>query len=224
MMQSLELLPISHVEVFRYLGMEETAADAAFHQRMQKCEGKLLQVARPRYTYCVLPLTATETELSAGNLSLSGTSIRTHLEGCERVILLAATLGLQVDTLIDRTQVTDMTDALILDALSNAAIEQICDRAEEQLHAALSAWHFTWRFSPGYGDFPLTTQPRLLETLNAARQLGVTATDSLLMCPKKSVTALIGCASVPIPKGRRGCAVCTMRQRCPYRMKGNHCQ
>ena len=48
------------------------------------------------------------------------------------------------------------------------------------------------RYSPGYGDFPLAAQRTLLGLLDASRQVGVSLTDSLLMVPSKSVSAIIG--------------------------------
>ena len=50
----------------------------------------------------------------------------------------------------------------------------------------------TRRYSPGYGDLPLSVQPALLDALDAGRRLGVTLTESLLMVPMKSVTAVVG--------------------------------
>ena len=48
------------------------------------------------------------------------------------------------------------------------------------------------RYSPGYGDWPLEAQRRLFELLDAPRKAGVSLTDSLLMVPSKSVSAIIG--------------------------------
>ncbi|MBR3258643.1 MAG: vitamin B12 dependent methionine synthase, partial [Eggerthellaceae bacterium] len=45
---------------------------------------------------------------------------------------------------------------------------------------------------PGYGDLPLEVQPDLLGLLDASRRLGITLSDSLLMSPTKSVTAIVG--------------------------------
>lgn len=84
--------------------MTEAAADDAFLSRLDACEAKLLRHATPRYTYCILPLTRTESVLYADTLLLEGNDIRQHLEGCDRAVLMAATLGTAVDVLIDRTQ------------------------------------------------------------------------------------------------------------------------
>jgi 5-methyltetrahydrofolate--homocysteine methyltransferase len=223
MSPSVALSPLDHSEVFRYLGMTETATDAFLNERMQICEKKLLHFATPRYTYCILPLVRTESVLYMDTMLLEGNAIRNHLEGCDRAVLLAATLGIQVDQLIDRIQKRDMTNALLLDAMANVAIEQICDKAEQKIQETMPDCFFTWRFSAGYGDFPISAQPALLSRLNAARQLGITVTETHLMTPRKSVTAIFGCAKHPLPERRRGCTICHMREICLYRKKGAHC-
>ena len=48
------------------------------------------------------------------------------------------------------------------------------------------------RFSPGYGDLSLDTQKKLLSALDSQRKIGITLTESLLMLPTKSVSAIIG--------------------------------
>ena len=50
------------------------------------------------------------------------------------------------------------------------------------------------RDSPGYGDFPLEAQREILVILDTPRKIGVSLTDSLLMVPSKSVSAVIGVA------------------------------
>ena len=51
------------------------------------------------------------------------------------------------------------------------------------------------RFSPGYGDLPIEVQKDFLPLLDAERRLGITLSESCLMAPSKSVTAIIGVAS-----------------------------
>ena len=49
----------------------------------------------------------------------------------------------------------------------------------------------TRRFSPGYGDLPLSVQPAFAQELDL-ESLGVAVTDSYLLVPQKSITALVG--------------------------------
>ena len=48
------------------------------------------------------------------------------------------------------------------------------------------------RFSPGYGDLPLSTQKDFIRILNTERLAGVTINENYLMNPRKTVTAVCG--------------------------------
>ncbi len=143
---------------------------------------------------------------------LVGRDVPTLLEDCHRVILLAATLGAGVDTAINRLQITDMAAAVMLDACADGAIENVCDNLCTDLAAKYG--YLTHRFSPGYGDYPFALQRDFAAVLDLPRTIGVTLTDSGLMVPQKSVTALVGIAATPPPKQTTKCAACTMRDTC----------
>ncbi|HOR22386.1 MAG TPA: vitamin B12 dependent-methionine synthase activation domain-containing protein, partial [Ruminococcus sp.] len=159
--------------------------------------------------------------LSGMDVPLTGNDVRRHLDGCDRVILLAATASAEADKLIRQASVAGMADALAVDCLCSAAIEQICDLAEEEIFSRINVPYRTWRFSPGYGDLPLDLQKPLLKVLNAQRRIGLTVTDSLLMVPSKSVTAIIGISENELhQKGSTGCDSCNMRDRCAFSARG----
>jgi hypothetical protein len=137
---------------------------------------------------------------------------------------MAATLSGFADRYIQTAEITDMAKALIADSLCTAAIEQVCDIAEREIISSLPKEnHYTWRFSAGYGDLPLDIQPLILRILNTEKIIGLTINDSLIMLPRKSVTAFIGISDKPIEQKRKGCAACTMCKSCTYRQKGTHC-
>ena len=109
--------------------------------------------------------------------------------------------------------------------LASALAEQMADAAEGQLRqwAAEQRLFLTGRFSPGYGDWPISLQPLLAETLDTARQIGLYVTDTYLMTPRKSVTALLGVSDHPVRGQLAGCGHCVLRARCNYRKRGITC-
>ena len=82
-----------------------------------------------------------------------------------------------------------------------------------------------WRFSPGYGDAPLSMQPALLRALGAPGRLAVSCTDSFLLVPSKSITAAIGLFEPGTRAAgvRRSCATCSLGQVCMIRKQGRTC-
>lgn len=116
------------------------------------------------------------------------------LEGCREVVLFAATIGLGLDRYLARQQRISPTKALLAQAYGAERIEALCDVfcGEMEEVAKKDGLSCTMRFSPGYGDLPLTAQKDFFRLLDCNRQIGVSLNDSLLMTPSKSVTAILG--------------------------------
>ena len=221
-MLTLPLEAIDKQEALRYMGCP-AEPDEALRTVVDICEQQLRRTVQPRVVYRVLPLCREAGTLSAGGMQLTSEDIARHLAECDRMILMAATLSGQADQLIHRAGISDMTRSLAMDALASAGIEQVCNRAEECFREQLPDTYFTWRFSPGYGDLPLSLQPEILRLLDAEKRLGLTVTAEHILIPRKSVTAIIGLADHPLKKGARGCATCRMRETCMFRKGGTHC-
>ena len=116
-----------------------------------------------------------------------------------------------------------MARAVALDACGSAYVEAGCDAAEREIRSRFPGMYLTDRFSPGYGDLPLGLQPELLARTDARRRLGVSLTESLLMVPSKSVTAILGISDTPQSARIRGCAYCNLNQTCLLRERGTTC-
>ena len=67
------------------------------------------------------------------------------------------------------------------------------------------------------------TQAALLACLDTQRILGLYVTDSCLLNPGKSVTAIVGVSDRPQMARVRGCRYCSMNQTCQLRKGGKSC-
>lgn len=206
---------LSHSEAMRYMGGAGIEPDERMSAMLSECEALVLQTARPKFLYRIAELP--DEELAAGN------DIKAHLSGCDKAAVLCATLGADVDKLIRVTQVSDMARAVMLNSFANVAVEQLCDKAEQEIAAQYPDRYMTFRYSPGYGDYPLSLQKTLLTFLDAPRKIGLSANENHLLIPSKSVTAVAGLSLYPIEQKRQGCAVCQLRGDCSYRRNGGHC-
>ena len=216
---------LNRQEAFRYMGYKTGNVDEKISDLTDQCESELISVIKPRFVYKVFDIEHTDNGVVVNNTSLvlKGKAIAEHLKDCERCILMCATVSIDVDNLIRKYESQDMAKAVIADCLASAAIEQVCNEAEKEIKSAVGEYNFTWRFSPGYGDFPLEIQRDFVDVLDAQKRVGVNVSDSLIMIPRKSVTAVIGVSEKEISKGRRGCVCCNMKDRCAYRKRGEHC-
>lgn len=207
-------------EILTYL--RTPALDAALSGVLDDCIERLCHAAQPRTIYRVLPVLHTAEGVTLGGLPLQGADIVLHLTGCREAVLLAATLSAPVDALIRRAEVTDMTRALMLDAVAGAAIERVCNDLEAEIKAKYVYPYYTERFSAGYGDFPISQQGDLVRLLDATRRIGLTVTPHQTLLPMKSVTAVVGLSHEPVKDARRfccgsSCAECPYRDDCPMR-------
>ncbi|NCB62071.1 MAG: methionine synthase, partial [Clostridia bacterium] len=180
-------------EALRYMGCPGGKANPDTLALAESCARKLLAAACPKWLYQVYTLLPGErgVELDCG-LSLPGSDLAVHLKGCDRAALLCVTLSAPADALIRRAQAVDMAEALALDACATAAVEAACDLAEAEIKRQFPGCEFPFRFSPGYGDLPITLQDPILTLLDAPRKIGLCATDSSILTPRKSVTAVLG--------------------------------
>ena len=194
-------------EVLRYLGAGQGETPAELLETVRRCGAELQAAARPKAVWRFFDLKGTT--LEGTNLALTGQDIQRHLTDCHQCVLMAATLGADVEQLLMHVQVSDMARALILDSCASAAVENLCDNLEADLRTQVEAegCYLTDRFSPGYGDFSIEHQRDIARELDTARRLGLTVTESLMLAPMKSVTAVIG---VSRREGctASGCAAC----------------
>ena len=209
-------------EILAYLGYKGGPIPPETEADIRRCLDLLMETARPRIVWRRFPLTE-DGSLPGTDFRPAGEDVKKLLQGCKAVIFLAATLGTEAEALLRRTQVRNMTDAVILDACGSAAIENVCDNLCADLEALEAPCFLTDRFSPGYGDLPFSQQEDFCRLLDVGRRIGVSLSPGGLMIPQKSVTALAGVSPVSVRKRSRGCAQCGMFEICAYRKEDISC-
>jgi hypothetical protein len=205
-------------ETRRYAGLERAVFDeAAISAACEEC----MLLAEPRVSWEIYDYDCESARAaSEPPFILAGNAIRKHLAGAERVVFLAATIGEAVEDAVTRHfDEGSYAHSVLLDAAATTAVEQVCDACETMLRPQFAKEGFTmrWRFSPGYGDWDIHAQPELLR-LSRADIIGISLTESLMLRPRKSVTAVIGLVrggndGKELPKG---CAACP-KLDCPSR-------
>ena len=206
-------------ETARYLGYHGTEPDAATGALIEECLSEVEAAAVPRSVHERFPLIFNgDGNFQVASMQLHSNSLQRNLTGCKEVYLFAATLGIAVDTLIKRAALMDSAKGAVMQAAAATVIEAYCDEENEKLRqeAAAERLYLRPRFSPGYGDLSLDCQRDFLNLLKAQKNIGLTVTDSGLMVPIKSVTALIGISGIPTPCHKQGCEICP-KTDCTFR-------
>lgn len=196
---------INRKEIYRYLGYGTNTPDDNVNAMIKEVLESLLDSISPRNIYKIFACSAAEriVVLKGENTTFAFESrnLAANLAQCRHVIMLAATLGLEADKLLQKYEILNMTKATITQACGAACIEAYCNILQEQICAEVSkdntALYLRPRFSPGYGDLSLEYQKVIFEELECTKRIGLSLTDSLLMYPTKSVSALIGLTANP---------------------------
>ena len=181
--------PFCEREVLRYAGCKE--ADKEVVALMNAC----LQEAKDKLSYKVcyrIFSVKTEDELcDFGAFRLRSKDLAVNLKNCRRVILFAATVGIELDRLIVKYSRISQARSLMMQAIGAERVEALCDAFCADMANETNA-DLRPRFSPGYGDLPLVCQKEIFSLLDCGKRIGLSLNDSLLMAPSKSVTAFIG--------------------------------
>lgn len=220
MMQA-RLTELNENEILLYLGYRGQEYPPELKAQIARCGEEVLTAATPRLIWRRLPVESTDFTA----LTLTGKDIAELLAGCKEAVLMAVTLGQGIDRLLAKSSVSNMADAVIMDACASAAIENVADNFEMDLRRGLQAenLYLTDRFSPGYGDLPLSAQKGLCAALDTERKIGLSLSTSMLMIPGKSVTAVLGISEEPKALRKRGCERCSLFRDCMYRREGRSC-
>ena len=206
-------------EAARYLGYHGTQPDPAVESLIESCIEDVKEAAVPKSIHERFPVVFSGDEtFQVASLHLKSRALQRNLAGCGEVYLFAATLGIAVDTLIKRAALMDTAKGAVMQAAAAAVIEAYCDEENEKLReeAESEGLFLRPRFSPGYGDLSLDCQREFLNLLKAQKNIGLTVTDSGLMVPIKSVTAIIGISRTNSNCHRQGCEACS-KIDCAYR-------
>ena len=224
--EKIVLSPLDISEALRYMGHKGNEVPAAVLELMRECEKKVMECAKPKYLYrvCDISECTDGVMINETNYILQGNDIRNHLKGCNKAVIMCATLSADIDRLIRITQKQDIARALAVDALASTAIEQVCDKAEALIKQTVPQYHMNWRYGIGYGDFPIQQQKDILEFLDAPRKIGLNVTGAYMLTPGKSVTAVMGLSLDEFDnKKQHGCDTCRLNGTCQFRKEGKYC-
>ena len=217
----MELADINRREVLRYLGYKNQEADENVSRIVEDCLELLWKNVSPKYRVREFPLTlGADNRIDGEVFQTKSRNLSVNLKDCEKILVFAATLGVGADYLIQKYNRLEMSRAVILQAASAAMIEEYCDQVCSALKEEYEARgeYLRPRFSPGYGDFPISCQRALLRALEAPKRIGLTATETMMLTPTKSVTALVGLSPEAAPCRPGGCRACG-KADCAFRLE-----
>ncbi len=204
-------------EALRYMGYKQSGIDEESVLNTKALMKELEGFVRPKYTYKVVDISIDKEthNIDFSSFNVVSKNLSRNLRDCRKAVVFAATLGTNADMLIRRYAKTSITKSVMINACASALIEECCDDYQAEIEQIIEGY-FRPRFSPGYGDFDLKHQTDIIGLLNAEKTIGLTLSDTLILLPEKSVTAIMGISGKFENCHKSGCEVCT-KTDCEYR-------
>jgi len=210
----------------RYLG-SSTVLDPVTENKIDTILDELIGEFNPRQVNGLFDIDIVDSTITfkGTKLQVESNDLAKVLIDSEKCILLACTLGIEIERKLKFLSANNLEMGILYDAVAAAYIEGYCDALNEDLKAqyAEESYYMTMRYSPGYGDVELHYQKVIIDVLNAYKRIGLTTNDSHLMIPRKSITAFIGLQRKPYINIEDRCDQCRLKENCQLRKGGRPC-
>ncbi|MFH1458868.1 MAG: hypothetical protein ABIG64_00640 [Candidatus Omnitrophota bacterium] len=133
------------------------------------------------------------------NFVLKSNGLKKLLIGCTHALFMGATSGEEIVAQIEKnSRAADVTKAVIFDAVASEITDLALNWVVNYYNNLLRRENKTLtpqRFSAGYGDLGIENQEIFTDILKMP-DLGVRITDTFLLIPEKSVTAVCGIKNI----------------------------
>lgn len=221
-------ISIDREEVLRYLEYKGQDIDNNLVEIIEECRNIAKDRINPRYTFRVYSIKQKYKgiiELEGTNLILESNDLYEILKDCNECILMAATLGINIEKDIKKYSCTELTKGIIIDSCATTAIEEVCDRVQNEIENNIlkNGQYLTFRYSPGYGDLSIEKNTEILNILNGQKEIGLTITNSGIMIPRKLVIAIIGITDKKVEQDKTSCSTCKNKSKCKFKKGVNSC-
>ena len=136
----------------------------------------------------------THTFLCNDPFVIEGATVRSYLEHTEVAIIMAVTLGKEVEDAADQLFMNkEFTKGILMDSAISVATEQMVGQLCGYIDSlgAPEGYRILWRITPGHSDTPQKQEVTLAQALQA-QQIGVSITPTNMLVPRKTITAIVG--------------------------------
>jgi hypothetical protein len=181
-----------------------------------------IHLLKPLAAYNIYPVVeVTHDEIHLNDFTvIKGGLLSSVLKQATELVTVVCTIGAELEQQVTAYLAeNEVLKGVLLDSIGSAAVDSTLREFGKLIaNEAVSRGYNTSRpLSPGIPGFPLSEQQRLLE-LSGAREVGVSLTSSVVMKPRKSISAVIGVGpDMPIWKPTDTCKSCNLKNTCSYR-------
>jgi len=156
-----------------------------------------------------------------GGVKLSGSFLASYLKGARSLGIFVVTIGHALEDKASRLMAEgEGLDGYLLDRIGSLAAESLAENFEKLMRREFKrrSLSVSRRLSPGYCDWRIEEQFELVKLVDFSKA-GVRLTDSCMMVPKKSISAVAGIGAKGLfTDVKSQCAICD-KLECSYRRK-----
>lgn len=205
----------------------DIAALVSTDPQLQGGEEKLKQLKKylkPKIFWRELTINSLEANrivFDQGQFIINSAYVASGLKGCQKSTLFAATIDKDLPNYAQKCLETgSLYEAILADNLGSHGVEMIAEKFHQFLKARYlpQGLFSSLRFSPGYGDWLLEEQEKIINYLQVGGLIEVTT--NYLLKPVKSITALVGWSTKPqssaYPQGDKKKGFCHGSKSCEF--------
>lgn len=154
-------------------------------------------LCKPAGAYIIVPVSSMKGSVIAleNGISFDSSGLIKLLQNSTSVVLMAATVGKKVtDKIFDEVEKGNAANGLIIDSVASQTADAALDWMVQLLRKILireGKVLTRHRYSPGYGDLPLSYQKVIFDVLQLEK-LNIALTEKFMLMPEKSVLAIAG--------------------------------
>ena len=182
-------------QITRYLSIGGTRPipNGAVRKSISRQDQRMHSIMGVRASMVPVPLT----EMKNRVLTLDSKAIpilcdERYMQGADQAILLVATVGRGIEERCAQLYKRgEYIDALVVDAIASAALDNAIWEIKKDLISKTENLQVGYTLFPGINSMPLCFQRTIFEILKPEQTIGVMLTESMLLVPIKSTSAVI---------------------------------
>ena len=154
-------------------------------------------LCKPEGAYLIIPVSSIKGSVITleNGISFDSEGLTKLLQNSKSVVLMAATVGREVtDKVFNEIEKGNAANGLIIDSVASQTADAALDWMVQLLRKILireGKVLTRHRYSPGYGDLPLSYQKVIFDALQLDK-LKIALTEKFMLVPEKSVIAIAG--------------------------------
>lgn len=200
----------------KYLDYQGQVVDDSLSYMIDECLEEIDQMNSFKVIYKTLPLSFHPLSIKDTDIHIDYPDLNDLLSHCHDVVIIACTLGIQIDKRLKYYSHIDVTKMTVFDAIASSYLEIKCDEYEKK-HIVGKR---TFRFCPGYGHVPIELNLQLARIVDSYHKIGLSVQDNHILLPQKSMIGLIGLGDNSLQKS---CKNCINTKNCDFRKRGRVC-